>query len=226
MAGTGAIAPNLRRYLIPSERLVAEVHWHPVWLLRSTLVLLGVLARDRLAGRRPRRRRRDRRGARAGAARRRALVRLAVPRVAHRAPGRHRPPAAHDQRADLAPGGGHAAAQGHRHDVHPAAARAAVRHSTAGAPSCSSRPARTRRSTRSRSCRSPDELYRCLTNEIFGENGIYGRKPPPAAGPASRSPTGATTRSSAQARCAAAVAAAVSVRAQQQPAGRRTARAG
>lgn len=44
MAGTGAIAPQLGRYLIPGERLVAEVHWHPVWLLRSTLVLVGVLA--------------------------------------------------------------------------------------------------------------------------------------------------------------------------------------
>ena len=32
-----------RRYLLPSERLVAEVHWHPVWLLRPTLVLIGGL---------------------------------------------------------------------------------------------------------------------------------------------------------------------------------------
>ena len=44
MAGTGAFAPDIRRYLIPGERMVAEVHWHPVWLLRSTLVLLSVLA--------------------------------------------------------------------------------------------------------------------------------------------------------------------------------------
>ena len=44
MAGTGALTPNVRRYLIPGERLVAQVHWHPVWLLRSTLVLVGVLA--------------------------------------------------------------------------------------------------------------------------------------------------------------------------------------
>ena len=32
-----------RRYLLPSEKLVAEVHWHPVWLLRPTLVLVGAL---------------------------------------------------------------------------------------------------------------------------------------------------------------------------------------
>jgi len=44
MAGTGAFAPDIRRYLIPGERMVAEVRWHPVWLLRSTLVLLAVLA--------------------------------------------------------------------------------------------------------------------------------------------------------------------------------------
>ena len=43
MAGTGPFAPDVRRYLIPGERLVAEVHWHPVWLLRSTLVLVGTL---------------------------------------------------------------------------------------------------------------------------------------------------------------------------------------
>ena len=43
MAGTGPFAPDVRRYLIPGERLVAEVQWHPVWLLRSTLVLVGTL---------------------------------------------------------------------------------------------------------------------------------------------------------------------------------------
>jgi len=42
--GIGQLTPSLRRYLIPGERLVAEVRWHPVWLLRSTLVLVAVLA--------------------------------------------------------------------------------------------------------------------------------------------------------------------------------------
>ena len=32
-----------RRYLLPSEKLVAAVHWHPVWLLRPTVILVGSL---------------------------------------------------------------------------------------------------------------------------------------------------------------------------------------
>ena len=34
---------GLRRYLLDRERLVAEVHWHPVALLKATMQLLGVL---------------------------------------------------------------------------------------------------------------------------------------------------------------------------------------
>ncbi len=37
------VSPGLRRYLGDRERVVEEVRWHPVWLLRSTLVLLGWL---------------------------------------------------------------------------------------------------------------------------------------------------------------------------------------
>ena len=32
-----------RKYLLPTEQLVADVHWHPVWLLRPTALLLGGL---------------------------------------------------------------------------------------------------------------------------------------------------------------------------------------
>jgi hypothetical protein len=37
---------HLRRYLLPNERLVAEVRWHPVWLARRALVplVVGVIA--------------------------------------------------------------------------------------------------------------------------------------------------------------------------------------
>ncbi len=35
---------EIRRYLIPSERVVADVRWHPVWLLRPSLLALGLLA--------------------------------------------------------------------------------------------------------------------------------------------------------------------------------------
>ena len=37
---------HARRYLLPTERLVAEVRWHPVWLARRALVplIVGVIA--------------------------------------------------------------------------------------------------------------------------------------------------------------------------------------
>ena len=39
----GPAAPRNDRYLLESERLVAEVQWHPVWLLRPALTFAGVL---------------------------------------------------------------------------------------------------------------------------------------------------------------------------------------
>ena len=39
-----ARSPDLARYLLDRERLVAEVRWHPVALLRPTLWLVGLLS--------------------------------------------------------------------------------------------------------------------------------------------------------------------------------------
>lgn len=49
-------APNVRRYLLAKERLVAEVQWHPVWLLvpvlrvAAALFLIGLIASNVPAG--------------------------------------------------------------------------------------------------------------------------------------------------------------------------------
>lgn len=40
--GTGP-APGAARYLLRGERLVEDVHWHPIWLLPAALQLVGAL---------------------------------------------------------------------------------------------------------------------------------------------------------------------------------------
>jgi hypothetical protein len=43
VTGGLAVPPDLARYLLDGERLVADVHWHPVRLLKPTAQLLGLL---------------------------------------------------------------------------------------------------------------------------------------------------------------------------------------
>lgn len=40
---SGAGPSGVQRYLLPQERLVAEVRWHLVWLLKPALIFLGSL---------------------------------------------------------------------------------------------------------------------------------------------------------------------------------------
>ena len=126
------------------------------------------------------------------------LARLDGAQLAARVVRRHRQALPAVLRLHPPQGRDDAAAQGHRHDLRPIAARVA---SSATARSCWSRPVRTRR------CRSIDHVpdadthYRAICTQLFGPGSMLRFQPP---GPATRRPAAATTTAAAAVAAAAA----------------------